>query len=96
LPAPAGPSRAQPCSTGRDNTIARHTRLGDRLDFASIRSVTSQLLGARLIAGDWLYLPRRWWHLVRCVEDSLSISVGIMPLDELRGARRIPAGWSAR
>ena len=37
-----------------------------------------QLMQARLIAGDWLYVPRRWWHLVLCAEDSLSISVGVM------------------
>lgn len=62
----------------RDNTVARHTRLGERLDFACVRHEKSPRMRARLIAGDWLYLPRHWWHLVRCVEDSLSVSVGIM------------------
>ncbi len=33
----------------------------------------------RLCAGDWLYLPGRWWHVAKCVEDSLSISVGVLP-----------------
>lgn len=61
----------------RDNTIARHTGLGERPDFACIRQEKSQICEARLIAGDWLYIPQRWWHFVRCIEDSLSISVGV-------------------
>jgi 50S ribosomal protein L16 3-hydroxylase len=61
----------------RDNTVARHTQLGETIDFACIRQEKSQICEARLIAGDWLYIPQRWWHFVRCIEDSLSISVGI-------------------
>jgi ribosomal protein L16 Arg81 hydroxylase len=68
----------------RDNTVARDTRLGDRLDFGCVRDEPSQLMAARLLAGDWLYLPRRWWHLVECVADSLSLSVGVMPPEPLR------------
>jgi 50S ribosomal protein L16 3-hydroxylase len=78
----------------RANTVAQESRLGEVLDFSLIRSEPSQLLCARLIAGDWLYLPRRWWHFVRCLEDSLSISVGVMSPEELRSARRLPAGWT--
>lgn len=78
----------------RDNTVARHTRLGEVLDFSVIRSETSQLLTARLHPGDWLYIPRRFWHLVRCLEDSLSISVGVMPKEEIRNARRVPPDWT--
>jgi 50S ribosomal protein L16 3-hydroxylase len=62
----------------RDNTVARHTRLGETLDFSCIRKEVSQIMKARLIAGDWLYIPRRWWHFVKCIEDSLSISIGII------------------
>jgi ribosomal protein L16 Arg81 hydroxylase len=32
---------------------------------------------ARLFAGDWLYIPSRWWHMAKCIEDSLSISLGL-------------------
>lgn len=78
----------------RDNTVARTARLGDALDFSCIRSERSPLLTSRLLPGDFLYIPRRWWHLVTCVEDSLSISVGVMAPEELRGARRFPAGWT--
>jgi hypothetical protein len=79
----------------RDNRVARHTRLGETLDFGCIRAETSPLMLSRLVAGDWLYVPRRWWHLVKCVEDSLSISVGVMPPEEARNAARIPRGWMA-
>lgn len=66
----------------RDNTVARHTHVGEKLDFGCVRQERSELMMARLLPADWLYIPRRWWHLVKCAEDSLSISVGILPLDE--------------
>jgi ribosomal protein L16 Arg81 hydroxylase len=78
----------------RQNTVARDARLGDQLDFTSVRRETSPIYQSRLIAGDWLYIPSTWWHLVKCVEDSLSISVGVMPPEALRDARRLPAGWT--
>jgi hypothetical protein len=78
----------------RQNTVARHTVLGDQLDFSGARRERSPLYSARLLPGDWLYIPARWWHLVRCLEDSLSISVGAMPQEAFRNARRIPRGWS--
>lgn len=78
----------------RQNSVARDTVLGDRLDFTCIRRETSPIYQSRLIAGDWLYIPSTWWHLVKCAEDSLSISVGVMPPEALRKARRLPPGWT--
>lgn len=72
----------------RANTVARHTWIGGPLDFSAVREERSPLMKARLIAGDWLYIPRRWWHFVECLEESLSISVGVMP----PGADRRTAG----
>lgn len=63
----------------RDNTVARDAALSASPDFAAVRRETSQLFCTQLIPGDWLYLPTRWWHLVRSVQDSLSISVGVVP-----------------
>lgn len=77
----------------RDNTVARHTRLGELLDFSVVKNERSQLMAAQLVAGDWLYIPSRWWHLVTCSEDALSMSIGVMPRAELA---RATAGWSAR
>ena len=71
----------------RANTVDRQTRLGDLLDFGTFRRETSGVYSTRLLAGDCLYIPTRWWHLVRCVEDSLSLSIGVMPPEELRRAR---------
>jgi ribosomal protein L16 Arg81 hydroxylase len=78
----------------RENTVARETRLGEALDFTVFRQERSPLYSSRLEAGDFLYLPSRWWHLVKCAVDSLSISVGVMPREELRTARRLPPGWT--
>lgn len=62
----------------RANTVARHSGFNPP-DFSAIRRERSALQCAHLIPGDWLYLPTRWWHLVRSVQDSLSISVGVLP-----------------
>jgi 50S ribosomal protein L16 3-hydroxylase len=78
----------------RENTVARDTVLGDRLDFTRVRQEISPIYSSRLIAGDCLYIPSTWWHLVKCAEDSLSISVGVMPPEALRAARRLPPGWT--
>jgi 50S ribosomal protein L16 3-hydroxylase len=39
---------------------------------------TSPTVASTLIAGDWLYVPRGWWHVARAVEDSMSISIGVL------------------
>jgi 50S ribosomal protein L16 3-hydroxylase len=46
-------------------------------DFTRFSSETSPIGTARLLPGDWLYLPSRWWHVAKCNEDSLSISLGV-------------------
>jgi 50S ribosomal protein L16 3-hydroxylase len=63
----------------RDNTVERHRLLSAAADFTKFGSEASAIGTARLIAGDWLYIPARWWHVAKCVEDSLSISLGISP-----------------
>jgi 50S ribosomal protein L16 3-hydroxylase len=78
----------------RENTVARDRVLGEELDFSAVRREISPMFSARLIAGDWLYVPATWWHLVTCAEDALSISVGVMPPEALRRAKRLPPGWT--
>ena len=63
----------------RDNTVERDRPLDAPPDFTHFGHEVSAIGTARLIAGDWLYIPARWWHVAKCVEDSLSISVGISP-----------------
>jgi 50S ribosomal protein L16 3-hydroxylase len=59
----------------RKNTV--DTLAQRQPDFSRVRAETSALQTARLLAGDWLYIPRRWWHIAKCLEESLSISVGV-------------------
>ena len=71
----------------RDNTVDRGTPFGTQPDFELFRKEKSPLATARLLPGDWLHIPARWWHMARCVEDSLSISVGVRPASA-RGQQR--------
>jgi 50S ribosomal protein L16 3-hydroxylase len=80
----------------RPNTVADEAVLGDPLDFQVIRRESSPISVATLIPGDCLYIPAKWWHLVKCTEDAFSISVGVMSPQALRSARRLPRGWSGR
>jgi 50S ribosomal protein L16 3-hydroxylase len=61
----------------RDNTVDRHTPFGAQPDFERFRQEHTPLHTARLLPGDWLHIPARWWHMAKCLEDSLSISVGV-------------------
>jgi 50S ribosomal protein L16 3-hydroxylase len=70
----------------RDNTVTRPRAPGLPPDFGAVRQETSSLHSATLIPGDWLYIPTRWWHLVRSVEDALSISIGVIPTARSRRA----------
>jgi hypothetical protein len=72
----------------RQNTVAPAARACGRSIFSAVLREKTPLLCARLIAGDWLYIPARWWHLVRSVEDALSISIGVTRSGE--GLRREP------
>lgn len=62
----------------RANTIEPEAPFPPR-DFGRVRGETSPLMTATLVAGDFLYIPSRWWHMAQCREDSLSISVGVAP-----------------
>lgn len=63
----------------RANTVDASRPEGARPDFARIREEVSPLMTARLLPGDCLYIPAGWWHMARCIESSLSISLGVYP-----------------
>lgn len=63
----------------RDNTVERERPSDTAPDFTQFGNEVSPIGTARLLAGDWLYIPARWWHAAKCIEDSLSISLGIFP-----------------
>ena len=60
----------------RNNTVEPDLA-ESKSDFSGFSKETSPIGTARLIRGDWLYIPARWWHVAKCLEDSLSISIGI-------------------
>jgi ribosomal protein L16 Arg81 hydroxylase len=47
---------------------------------------TTPRIACTLITGDWLYIPRGWWHAAFARSHSLSISVGVLS-PPARGAR---------
>jgi 50S ribosomal protein L16 3-hydroxylase len=67
----------------KDYYFRANTVCGDTSAHASVfgRFVeeTSPIHTATLIPGDFLYIPARWWHMAKCREDALSISVGVFP-----------------
>ena len=49
------------------------------------RETSTMVLACTLVAGDWLYVPRGWWHVGQAASDSLSISIGLLS-DAARGS----------
>jgi 50S ribosomal protein L16 3-hydroxylase len=62
----------------RENTVERDAPFPPP-SFEGFAAETSTMQTATLCAGDFLYIPSRWWHMALCRETSLSISVGVMP-----------------
>jgi hypothetical protein len=62
----------------RANTQHPEFAPGATPDFTAVARETSPLMSCTLLAGDALYLPRGMWHAARAIEDSLSISVGLL------------------
>jgi ribosomal protein L16 Arg81 hydroxylase len=50
------------------------------------------VIACTLLPGDWLYVPRGFWHVAHARDDSLSLSIGVLT-PQARGARpaRAPA-----
>jgi 50S ribosomal protein L16 3-hydroxylase len=63
---------------------------------------TSPIMQCRVHPGDWLYIPRGWWHMARARVDSRSLSLGLLaptPLAVIgsrRGARAEDPRWCQR
>lgn len=65
----------------RDDTVDRQRARSACPDFERFRQEVSPLAAVRLQQGDWLYIPSRWWHVAKCMEDSLLNSVGVLPCE---------------
>jgi len=64
----------------RANTVTEPDWNDQQPGFSALRRERSPLSTSRLLAGDWLHIHARWWHLVRAVDDALSTSIGVMPV----------------
>lgn len=62
----------------RENTVNPRPRPQPSYDFAAVRQERTPVMACTLIAGDWLYMPRGWWHVATAHEDSLAISIGVL------------------
>jgi 50S ribosomal protein L16 3-hydroxylase len=63
----------------RSNTVSRPPVRGFQSDFSEYQRETSALMACRLLPGDWLYVPKGYWHIARAHQDSLSLSIGVFP-----------------
>jgi 50S ribosomal protein L16 3-hydroxylase len=63
----------------RANTLVAEPPRHGHPDFSVYTRETSPLTSCRLAAGDWLYLPRGFWHVAHSHADSLSLSIGVFP-----------------
>ena len=65
----------------RRNTVNPAPRLDAMPRDMHFERETSPMLETTLIPGDWLHIPRGWWHAAKATEDALSISVGVLSAD---------------
>ncbi|MFZ5893897.1 MAG: JmjC domain-containing protein [Myxococcota bacterium] len=63
----------------RENTVNPRPSPQPVYDFSAVRRELTPIMTCTLLAGDWLYVPSGWWHVATAQEDSLSISVGLLP-----------------
>ena len=62
----------------RRNTVNPSPTLAKMPRDMQYEKETTPTMASTLVAGDSLYIPRGWWHVARGIEDSLSISVGVL------------------
>lgn len=61
----------------RRNTVDPEPVPGAQPDFARVREERTPIATCTLAPGDWLHVPRGWWHVAKARTDSLSISLGV-------------------
>jgi 50S ribosomal protein L16 3-hydroxylase len=65
----------------RENTVNPRPVLDAMPRDMHFERETTPTQAATLVPGDWLYIPRGWWHVARAAESALSISVGVLGTD---------------
>ncbi len=76
----------------RENSVNPHPRIDAMPSDMQYESETTSIAACTMVPGDWLYIPHGWWHAAKSIEDSLTISVGV--LSECGAAARIPGPGS--
>lgn len=62
----------------RQNTVNPEPTIRNMPRDMQFERETSQVIACTLAAGDWLYIPRGWWHRAKGVDDALSMSIGVL------------------
>ncbi len=62
----------------RRNTVNPHPTIDAMPRDMHFERERSPVLACTLVPGDWLYVPRGFWHRARAAEDSLSLSIGVL------------------
>lgn len=70
--------------TIRQNTIHPNPLVSSIPKDLGYESEKSDLeINVQLKEGDWLYIPSGWWHIAKTQEESMHISIGLMPRSAL-------------
>lgn len=72
----------------RENTVNPEPTIDAMPSDMQFERENSQLVACTMAAGDFLYIPRGWWHMGRATEPSLGLSVGVLS-DRARGTLSI-------
>lgn len=62
----------------RENTVNPIPTIDNMPTDMQYEKETSATMATTLLPGDWLYIPSGWWHVGRSLEDSLSLSIGVL------------------
>lgn len=62
----------------RRNTVNPHPVPETMPEDLRFSEETSPVLQCRVRAGDWLYIPRGWWHMAIARSDCRSLSLGLL------------------
>jgi 50S ribosomal protein L16 3-hydroxylase len=63
----------------RRNTIDPTPARAAKPDFTSYLRETTPMMSCRMVEGDFLYLPRGYWHVAHPHAHALSLSIGVFP-----------------
>jgi 50S ribosomal protein L16 3-hydroxylase len=78
----------------RQNTVNPYPTLGSMPRDMQFERETTPVIAATLTAGDWLFIPRGWWHSAGASEHSLSLSIGVLG-PQARGAAASHRAWES-